>query len=255
MMRSTTSSTDVEFTRFPKLGLVPAVALSLAPGAAAFCLALVLAPVLNELSLPRTFAIPVAFALVLIPIELTILVKVGQRNGGRGIRGIGGATAFPAAIGRRWWLIPALFVFALVLAVVWSALAGMIWNLFDPVLPNWLSPDADPLDYASRGAVTATAIVTLLIDGILNPIVEEYYFRGFLLPRLPFRPAPAIVASAGLFTVQHFWQPYNWTLIFVLELVLTTAVVRTRSLRLGIVLHVLANTFGAAIALATVLGS
>ena len=254
-MRLTTPATAPEFSRFPKLGLMSALALSLLPGAAAFGVALAIAPLIEQVSLPPGFAVPVAFAAVLMPVELAILFRAARLADEGGTGALTSITSFRAPIGRRWWLVPTLFVFALVVAIAWNAVATGAWGVFNSVLPHWLAPDADPLDYASRGAVIATAVVTLVIDGILNPIVEEYYFRGFLLPRLPFSPSPAIITSAALFTLQHFWQPYNWPLIFVLEVVLTTAVVRTRSLRLGIACHVLANTFAAALALASVLAS
>jgi Type II CAAX prenyl endopeptidase Rce1-like len=71
--------------------------------------------------------------------------------------------------------------------------------------------------------LVATMLVTLLVDGVVNPTVEELYFRGYLLPRLPVAGWRAIPVSAGLFTTQHYWQPENWLLIFVLELLLTSS--------------------------------
>jgi hypothetical protein len=44
--------------------------------------------------------------------------------------------------------------------------------------------------------------------------------------------------------VQHYWQSHSWLLIFALWLILTAFVVRSRSIRLGIVMHVLTNSFG-----------
>ena len=63
----------------------------------------------------------------------------------------------------------------------------------------------------------------------------------------------AVPLSAALFSMQHYWQPYNWLLIFVLQLILTALVVRLRSVRLGIVMHVLTNCFGILITLLGVL--
>ena len=98
-----------------------------------------------------------------------------------------------------------------------------------------------------------TLLATLAIDGVINPTIEELYFRGYLLPRLPAAGWRAIPLSAALFTLQHYWQPWHWLLIFVLELILTTLVVRLRCLRFGIVMHVLANSFGTLIILIGVL--
>ena len=63
----------------------------------------------------------------------------------------------------------------------------------------------------------------------------------------------AIPASAALFALQHYWQPWNWLMIFGLELLLTTLVVRLRCVRLGIVMHVLGNSLPLLVTLVGVL--
>src|SRR5262249_29301180 len=93
-----------------------------------------------------------------------------------------------------------------------------------------------------KAVLVPTLLATLAVDGVINPTVEELYFRGYLLPRLPVAGWPAIPVSAALFSLQHYWQPWNWLLIFGLELILTTLVVRLRCVRLGIVMHILGNS-------------
>lgn len=96
-------------------------------------------------------------------------------------------------------------------------------------------------------------LATLAIGGVVSPVVEELYFRGYLLPRLPVTGWGAVPLSAALFSVQHYWQPYKWLLIFVLQLIATALVVRLQSVRLGIVMHVLTNSFGILVILTGVL--
>src|SRR5262249_4986381 len=152
--------------------------------------------------------------------------------------------AYRAPIGRWWWAVPPLFGVALVLAVGWQPLGDAIGRSLTGVLPDWLLPGFDDTAGVSRAAVVPTLLVTLVVDGLVNPTVEELYFRGFLLPRLPVAGFVAVPLSAGLFAAQHYWQPYNWILIFGLQVILTALVIRSRSVRLGIVMHVLANSFG-----------
>ena len=83
--------------------------------------------------------------------------------------------------------------------------------------------------------------------------MEELYFRGYLLPRLPVAGWSAIPVSAALFSMQHYWQPWNWLVIFGLQLGLTTLVVRLRCVRLGIVMHILTNSLGLLVTLFRVL--
>lgn len=65
--------------------------------------------------------------------------------------------------------------------------------------------------------------------------------------------ATEVNTSAALFAVQHYWQPYNWLLVFVTQCILTTLIVRLRSVRLGIVMHVLTNSIGITLTLLAVL--
>jgi membrane protease YdiL (CAAX protease family) len=54
----------------------------------------------------------------------------------------------------------------------------------------------------------ATWALGLLITTAWFPIMEELYFRGFLLPRLRGSPAVVVVAAAVLFAGYHLWTPW-----------------------------------------------
>src|SRR5690606_14311241 len=81
------------------------------------------------------------------------------------------------------------------------------------VLPSWW--DLDPGALGARPAWQAAITLTgwLLCFVVIGPITEELYFRGFLLPRLPGRPAVAVPANAILFALYHVWQPYTWATV------------------------------------------
>jgi hypothetical protein len=85
----------------------------------------------------------------------------------------------------------------------------------------------------SKVVLVPTLPATLAIDGLINPTVGELYFRRYLLSRLPVTGWRATPLPSALFSLQHYWQPWNWLLIFVLQLILTTLVVRLHCLRLG----------------------
>src|SRR5205807_838165 len=109
------------------------------------------------------------------------------------------------------------FAVALGVAVVLSPVADRTGGWLAGVYPTWLLPGYDVTTAGFPTAVlVVTQLVTLLIDGVLNPVVEELYFRGYLLPRLPVAGWPAVPVSAALFAAQHYWQPFNWLLIFTL---------------------------------------
>jgi membrane protease YdiL (CAAX protease family) len=229
--------------------------LHLAPAAVAFVGALALAPIIAPLGLPRSFALTVAFALLLTPIELGLLLRAARRATGRlSLRAIPAVLAYRRRVGRWWALVPVLFPVALAMAVAWTPVGNALGMQLHRLYPAWLLPDYDvtKAGYSTPVLVT-TVLITLVVDGVLNPTVEELYFRGYLLPRLPVAGWRAVILSAGFFAVQHYWQPYNWLLIFALQLILTALVIRTRSIRFGIIMHVLANSFGILATLFTVL--
>jgi len=227
------------------LGWRQTLALNLGPAAITFAAALALAPLMGRLGLPRDFSITVAFALVLTPIELGLLLRAAHRATGRwSLRALPAVLAYRRPLGRRILLVPALFGLALVIAAAYAPVRNALGGGLAGIYPHWLLPSYNATAGFPKAVLVATLLATLAIDGVINPAVEELYFRGYLLPRLPVAGWRAIPVSAALFSLQHYWQPWNWLLIFVLELVLTTLVVRLRCLRLGIVMHILANSFG-----------
>ena len=70
-------------TGWQRLGWRPALALHLGPAAVTFAAALALAPLLAWLGLPRDFSLNIAFAFVLTPIELGLLLRAAHRATGR----------------------------------------------------------------------------------------------------------------------------------------------------------------------------
>jgi len=101
--------------------------------------------------------------------------------------------------------------------------------------------------------MVGTLLFTLVADGLVNPAVEELYFRAYLLPRLPVRGVLAVVTSAGLFALQHYWQPEKLLFVFVAQLVLIAVMLRVRSVRISIAAHCLANSLAILLALVVVL--
>src|SRR6516164_3346691 len=237
------------------LGWAQTLAMNLGPAAITFAAALALGPLMGRLGLPRYFSLTVAFALVLTPIELGLLLRAAHRATGRwSLRALPSVIAFRRPLTRRMiLLVPVLFGLALAIHFAYTPVGNAISGGLTGIYPHWLiAGDNAPAGF-SKVVLVSTMLATLAIDGVINPTVEELYFRGYLLPRLPVAGWPAIPVSAALFSLQHYWQPWNWLLIFGLELILTTLVVRLRCVRLGIVMHTLTNSFGILLTLVGVL--
>ena len=126
-----------------------------------------------------------------------------------------------------------------------------------PWLPDWFEiRNVSTLAQYSREMLLLTFLLVVLpINGLAAPIVEELYFRGYLLPRLERFGRWTPVLAAALFTLYHFWQPYYWPTVFLSMLPVVYAVWWKRSVKLGIFIHMALNILGSLLTLLQVLGS
>ena len=123
-------------------------------------------------------------------------------------------------------------------------------------LPDWfVRPiDVDRLTDFSRDAWLVTLTAYLVLNGIIGPIVEELYFRGYLLPRMEWMGRWAPLVNVSLFSLYHFWSP--WQIVGrILGFGPTVYAVRWKeNVYLGMVVHCTLNTLGVAIVAGLVLG-
>ena len=154
----------------------------LIPGAAGAVVFFALAARLRSVGIPPIGAFLVAGLFVVLPIELGYLLYQGRRLTGRPT--LEGAVHYRQPVPRRtyWTLIPALVVWALVIALAVPSLKGSLFAW----IPSWADDVfgvKDPGRY-SQTTLLALWALALPVAGIAVPLVEELYFRGHLLPRL-----------------------------------------------------------------------
>ena len=132
--------------------------------------------------------------------------------------------------------------------------AFLMWGLFQPIdlflaehvffwLPDWYT--VQDFEGYSIGIIRITLIANLILNGILAPVIEEFYFRGYLLPRMEVWGKYAFVVNAVLFSLYHLWQPYIYLTLIAALLPMTYLVWKTKDLRLAILTHCLLNLVGA----------
>jgi membrane protease YdiL (CAAX protease family) len=114
-----------------------------------------------------------------------------------------------------------------------------IENLF-----SWL-PDPFFLveDFArySMAALVATWALGFAVNAVVGPIVEEMYFRGYLLPRLSRFGAWAPLINTVLFSIYHFFTPWQNVGRILGLLPMVYAVWWKRSIYVSMGAHVLGN--------------
>ena len=233
------------------VSLANTLAWHLIPGAAGTVVFFALAAPLRSVGIPPIGAFLVAGLFVVLPIELGYLLYQGRRLTGRPT--LEGAVHYRQPVPRRtyWTLIPALVVWALVIALAVPSLKGSLFAW----VPSWAD---DLFGVKARGRYSQTTLLALWalalpVAGIAVPLVEELYFRGHLLPRLERLGIWASVVNAVLFALYHLWSPWTFIGRVLGVLPFTYAVWRRRSIYIGIAVHLAVDLIVLLLALTDIL--
>ena len=223
------------------------ILLHLVPGLLLTAGYILIAPLIVAAGWPSLTAFLICVVCVSVPSELLILT-IAARRAGTTIQDLCGRSGLgdrrvPA--GRSAFIV-------IVLTVLATLLLGLLPRLTDPtvhgVLFHWL-PDwfdivslTTAIDSFEQSRLVITVLAGIPILGLMGPITEEYYFRGFLLPRIGGNDVRTTSSSAILFSLYHFWQPAQLLYRIILMLPWTWIVKKERSLRLSIIIHVIIGT-------------
>jgi uncharacterized protein len=235
-----------------QLSLMRLAALHLVPGALITVAFVAFAPVVEAIGLPPIAALLAAIALVLVPIELGIVLRAARREG------------FEAAVpyrrplrGRDWlWLVPTLIVAAFIGFGIHMPIEPGLIERFFGWLPGWFVAPIQ-LDHAtnySAGAWVVTLGAFFLLNGIVGPVVEELYFRGYLLPRMERLGRWAPLVNVSLFSLYHFFSPWQIVARILGIGPLVYAVRWKQNIYLGMVVHCALDSLGVFLVAQLVLG-
>ena len=222
--------------------LPKSIFLHLAPGVIITLVYILLTPPLLKLGLPNLLTLNLAAILVLVPLELQILYSEGQQKNGR--LSLEGVVLYRESI-PLWQLTGLAFGLLVWMAVCFSLLSPRIDPLLQKALfgwvPSWFPLMATFTGY-SKGVVVLTLAVSLVCTSWVAPFVEEYYFRGFLLPRLSRFGSLAPLINVTLFSLYHFFTPWQAVTRIVAVTPMAWVVMRKRNLYISIIAHLALNT-------------
>ena len=225
-----------------------AIFLHLLPGLVCIIAIILLAPLLQKYHFHTGLAFLFAFIFFTIPLYLYLLLREGKSiNGFFSFKNVN-LYAMPMPV---WQHVVSFLGFVVLAFGLLFLLSPVNTYLAENVfywLPSYLR-DSDVNQHLSYQAMLFFLILQIIVDGILTPTVEEFYFKGYLLSRMKSLGSFAPLLSAGLFTLAHFWQPYNYLLIFSIQLPLTYLVWWKKNVYIGIYLHIFGNLFGAILSL------
>jgi membrane protease YdiL (CAAX protease family) len=235
-------------------GLPLSIVLHLLPGAVAVVVYVAIAPFFIHANLPSLLALLTAATICLIPLELGHLLVLGSRRNHRW--SLDGIVFFrhPQPSRFYWKVVPVVFVVATLLYVLAAPGDVLLTRHAFEWLPKWWRfTDISKYRQYSRSILSLTFTVRLVFDGMLIPVVEELYFRGYLLPRISRFGGWAPVLNCCLFALYHFWQPFNLPSLLGISLPICVGVWRTKNVYVGVLSHLALNFVGCVIPIAVIL--
>jgi len=221
------------------------IILHLLPGVIGTLVYVIITPFLMKNGYPSILGILMAAAIVILPIEMGYLLYQSRKiNGNLSLKSI---VLYRETLPKWQYVVIPLGL------IVWGFLVTGISPLLDNVIAeNWFSwlPewffifDMDQLKGYARPALLVTFWVGLIVNGLVLPTVEEMYFRGYLLPRLERFGKWAPLINLSLFSLYHFWTPWQFFSRIILLLPWVYVAWRKRNIYLIIITHCTANVLG-----------
>jgi uncharacterized protein len=229
--------------------------LHLLPGALMLVFYVAIAPLLWAIGFPPIMSVYLGFAFVGIPFELSYLIYQVRKMG----TSLGNIVLYrqPVPRGQFIALVVALFLWGIIIfPFVYPVDLFVRENLFSWV-PAWLDITYGFTGEFARFSATALLITWafgLVVNGVAAPVVEEIYFRGYLLPRISRFGAWAPLINTVLFSLYHFFNPFSLIGRIVQFLPIVYVAWWKRSIYVSMVVHVLGNVAALVVTLLLILG-
>jgi membrane protease YdiL (CAAX protease family) len=244
MIMNKISTTSTNQNQIEQHSLVKSVILHLLPAVIWIIFYIPLARIASEKGIPTMLVMLITTAFTLLSFQLGYLYYQGKKKNGK--LSLQGVVLYREKM--PWWQYILLGV-PIVAWIMFVFITGSeIIEFFRTNVFSWI-PD---WYYLSRGSVEQNApaveiimaVLSLLLFGLIGPITEELYFRGYLLPRLSKLGKWAPLLNVVLFVLYHFWQPQFLVIGIIALLPLVYIVWWKRNVYLSIIVHCFINLLG-----------
>jgi membrane protease YdiL (CAAX protease family) len=222
--------------------LIQSIILHLFPGIIMVMVDFLLVPLIMGYGVPNDLAYNADTVLALVPIQLGILLYVTKQN--TGTYKIASQLPYLEKSSLKEYLIfiPLMAIWAIAVNDVLTPLEINFRDTVFTFIPTKYFIGNYDLSSFSNGKIILTSLVCLLLNGFTAPIMEEVYFRGYLLPRINLSQNKAILLNAALFSLYHFFTPWHFFSRLLMTIPLYYWVVKKRNIRFSIVAHIIANS-------------
>ena len=212
--------------------------LSLLPGILYVILALIITPAILLLGFPTLFVLILTDIIVIVLLELSILLFISKKKANKySLKNVVPYTKKMPVLHFIGYLV-VLIVYGYLISLLLSPISVILKDSLFSWMPEvFLTETINPTSL-SMTILLITAILAVIIIGIAVPIVEELYFRGFLMSRISrlgkiWAPLTIVI----LWAIYHFWAPWNILTFIVLYFPIAWVVMRTENIYLSIITH------------------
>lgn len=227
-----------------RYSLLRLLVLHLLPGLLILLFYTVGAALSRKAGLPTLFFLYLTIAFIMTPFELGYMLYLGKKETGR--LSLKGIVLFREKMPKWQYLaliLPMLLWAFVLLSYISQPIDRFVFRNFFQWLPRWFRLDPGDIDTYSR-----TTLLVLwgfyFITNITGALVEELYFRGFLLSRMYHLGFWAPLANTVLFSVYHFFTPSENISRILALLPMVYVVWWKRNINIGIILHCGGNAVG-----------
>jgi len=230
-----------------KFSVLAIIFLSLFPGVIMLLLALFFSSPNIGINLPFILSILLAILFGLIPIELGIMKYFAWKNNKK-IRDL---ILYKEKTSLKNILLSIIIplTIAILIFIFFPEIEGKLWKNTFSFFPDW-AKESDRFNFGETKYLTLILILNFILNGFFGPLVEELYFRGFLLPRMKMFGRLSPLVNVILFSVYHFFTPWeNITRILAIT-PLAYSVWINKNVKIGIIIHCSLNTLACIGALA-----
>jgi hypothetical protein len=224
------------------MSLRQAAMLQLAPGVMSLPVFALLAWILAEQGIPNIFALALTILLVEVPVCWAIILKtVRKENGGQ----FSFAKAFPWTASIPWWQylligVPLILFSMFMIVGIGPRVEGLLLHNVFAWVPDWfvMRPDPSMFSSLSKSMLMTLWILMFVSMVVVGGVTQEFYSRGFLLPRTQHFGWWAPAFNALLFAIFHLIAPWGWVVFFLMSLPWAYLVWWRRSVKIGLFIHV-----------------
>ena len=222
------------------------IVLHLFPGIIFAVFFFVLSWILIQLGLTGYLALLITIPACLVPVEIGVMLLWSVRF--TGMRSLLGAIRYrqKGTLVEYIVLPPLLFLCYGLISLAIYPFSQYLEVHLSAWLPVWATQEAliDGMTNCPPSQRNITLLLAVLLSGFVAPIVEELYFRGFLLPRMEHWEWAAPVVNSLLFAVYHFYFPGNVLGIFLVFLPIAYVVRVEKNWKIGAIVHSMINLWG-----------